>query len=125
MSHSVSQHLALDVREYDRIIRTFIPGYDAMLDALARWVKALRPGATSALDLGGGTGALTERMLTEIPSIHVTMVDLDPAMLAVANDRLGPFGARVVLKEGSFSSPSPTPMPSWRRSRCTMSKTSP
>ena len=25
-AHSVAQHLHLDIREYDRIIRTFIPG---------------------------------------------------------------------------------------------------
>jgi tRNA (cmo5U34)-methyltransferase len=107
MAHSVSQHLALDVRDYDRIVRTFIPGYDSMLDAVARWVRALRPTTQTVLDLGGGTGALTERMLTELPAAHVTLVDLDPAMLEVARDRLRVFGSRVTVKEGSFLDPLP------------------
>src|SRR5438093_564213 len=34
-AHSVAQHLHLDIREYDRIIRTFIPGYDQMFDVVA------------------------------------------------------------------------------------------
>ncbi|MEO8448176.1 MAG: class I SAM-dependent methyltransferase [Gemmatimonadota bacterium] len=107
MTHSVSQHLALDVRDYDRSVRKFIPGYDSILDAVARWVKAVRPNTRAVFDLGGGTGALTARILTELPAAHVTLIDLDPAMLGVATDRLAEFGSRVTLKEGSFFDPLP------------------
>ncbi len=56
--HSVESHLRLDISEYDRIIRTFIPGYDAMLSTiLAHLANALQENAT-IIDLGGGTGSL-------------------------------------------------------------------
>jgi ubiquinone/menaquinone biosynthesis C-methylase UbiE len=83
----VASHLGIDLTEYDERIRTFIPDYDAMLDAAAAVVK---PSARTIVDLGTGTGALAARVLDRVPAAHVVAIDADADILAVAARRLGP-----------------------------------
>ena len=77
-------------------IRTFIPGYDAMLDAAA---DALGGDERLIVDLGVGTGALAARCLARARRARVLGIDLDEGMLAAAARRLGP---RARLAHGSF-----------------------
>ena len=93
---SVSRHLGIDLSDYDARIRTFIPGYEAMLDAVA---GALRGDERLIVDLGIGTGALAERCLARARHARVVGVDLDGGMLAAAAARLG---TRATLTRGSF-----------------------
>jgi SAM-dependent methyltransferase len=92
----VARHLGIDLREYDSRIRTFIPGYEAMLDAAA---GALRGTERVIVDLGIGTGALAARCLRRAPAATVIGIDVDADMLRAAAERLG---SRVVLRKGSF-----------------------
>ena len=100
MSHSVRQHLHLDIDRYDEIIRQFIPGYDRMLEEVARAVAVSRP--ERVLDLGAGTGALTEAILEKCGGSVVELIDVDDEMLARARIRLQRFGGRVRLRRRSF-----------------------
>lgn len=95
-SSSVARHLGIDLREYDHRIRTFIPGYDAMLDAAA---AALRGDERLIVDLGIGTGALSARCLRRIPAARIVGIDLDSAMLAAVAARLK---GRLDVRAGSF-----------------------
>jgi len=108
MSHSVEKHLAVPPTAYDREIRRFVPGYDALLDEV---IDALRehlpPRPARVIDLGAGTGALSERILRTLPHLHMVALDADPEMLKRAASRLAPVGARVELKIGSFREPLP------------------
>ena len=61
-THSVRRHLRLEIAAYDETIRRFIPGYEEMLRVAARTLAPLRPGLV--IDLGAGTGALSEAILT-------------------------------------------------------------
>jgi len=105
MSHSVGQHLRLDIRDYDRLIRTFIPGYEAMLDCAAAAVASVTP--LRVLDLGAGTGALSERLLEQTTVTVVELWDVDPAMLDVARARLARFGDRARYLHRAFQEPFP------------------
>ena len=105
MSHSVGQHLRLDIRDYDRLIRTFIPGYEAMLDHAAAAVTAAAP--LRVLDLGAGTGALSERVLEQTAATVVELWDVDSAMLGVAEERLARFGDRGRYLHRAFQEPFP------------------
>ena len=105
MPHSVRRHLRVDVDAYDEIIRRFIPGYEAMLDAAARAVASVRPGL--ALDLGAGTGALSEAMLRHDAVGAIELIDVDPEMLDQARVRLERFGSRARFREQSFLDPLP------------------
>jgi SAM-dependent methyltransferase len=93
----VARHLGIDLREYDARIRTFIPGYESMLDAAA---AALRGDERLIVDLGIGTGAMAERCRRRIPKAKFVGVDQDAGMLRAAAARLG---TDVALSEGSFA----------------------
>jgi tRNA (cmo5U34)-methyltransferase len=92
----VAGHLGIRLAEYDRRIRTFIPYYEEMLEAAAALVS---PRAKMILDLGIGTGALSERCLAVARRARVTGIDTDAEILQMARRRLG---RRVELIHGRF-----------------------
>lgn len=106
MSHSVRKHLRVEVDAYDAAIRSFIPGYEAMLDAAASAVASIRPGLV--LDLGAGTGALSQTLLRQEGVGQVELLDVDAEMLDRARERLQPFGWRARFRERSFLDPLPS-----------------
>ena|SRR5687768_8943159 len=93
---SVSSHLGISVREYDRRIRTFIPNYAEMLEEAA---SVLDPDVQTIVDLGVGTGALSAQCLRRAPAARVIGIDADAEMLPLAQRRLGD---RATLKVGNF-----------------------
>ncbi len=103
--HSVRRHLRVEVSAYDEAIRRFIPGYEAMLDVAAAEIARVEP--RRVLDLGGGTGALSEAILLVAPHAVVELIDVDRDMLARARERLARFGARARFHEASFDDPLP------------------
>ncbi len=94
---SVASHLAIDLRDYDARIRSFIPRYDEMLDAAAATVNAAR--ARAIVDLGVGTGALASRVMRR-RDVRLVGIDEDEAILAVAQQRL--HARRSSFLAGSF-----------------------
>lgn len=105
MSHSVRRHLRVEVDAYDEIIRRFIPGYETLLVTAARAVAADGPGLV--LDLGAGTGALSEAILRHEAVGAIMLVDVDPEMLDQARARLERFRSRARFREQSFLDPLP------------------
>ena len=96
---SVAAHLGIAVRDYDALIRTFIPRYEEMLDAAAANLGALRHKPTLIVDLGIGSGALASRCLAVAPRARVVGVDSDSSMMALAERRLR---GRVTMLTGDF-----------------------
>lgn len=105
MGHSVRRHLGIEIRTYDETIRRFIPAYEAMLRVAAR--EAVRGRPELVLDLGAGTGALSEAILTACDSAALELIDVDSEMLARARTRLRRFAERVRFTELSFLGPLP------------------
>ena len=105
MNHSVRRHLRLEVETYDQSIRTFIPGYEEALRRAAEAVAAEHP--RTVLDLGAGTGALSEAILMHCETAVVELLDVDAEMLAAAKVRLERFGGRARFREASFLDPLP------------------
>ncbi len=105
--HSVKRHLDVEAQGYDVQIRRFIPHYDDMLaNAVELLARLVAPDA-HVLDLGAGTGALSEAVLNGLPAARVTLIDVDAEMLTEARRRLDGFGDRVAFQEGSFLDPLP------------------
>ena len=85
-----ASHLGIDLREFDARIRTFIPGYERLLDIAARALaNTVRGRSPLVIDLGVGTGALAARSVAAKPSIRIVGVDEDEGMLTAARKRLG------------------------------------
>jgi SAM-dependent methyltransferase len=100
MSHSVERHLGVASGSYDTTIRKFIVDYEEMVGTAVRAVAAVGPGRV--LDLGAGTGALSERLLAIMEETVVELWDVDDAMLGVARERLARFGDRARFIHRSF-----------------------
>lgn len=58
------------------------------------------------VDLGAGFGAVSERVLSRFPRSTVTCVDGSTEMMALARDRLAPYGARVSFYLADLANPS-------------------
>lgn len=76
-----------------------------MLATAVRVVGAANPALV--LDLGAGTGALSERLLSLTTATKVELWDVDDAMLLVARERLARFGDRARFIHRSFGEPLP------------------
>jgi ubiquinone/menaquinone biosynthesis C-methylase UbiE len=98
----VATHLGIDIAEYDRRIRTFIPDYEEMLDVVAAHVP---PRAQTIADLGVGTGALAARCLRRAAAARVVGIDVDREMMKLAERRLR---GQATLLYGTFLR---TPLP--------------
>jgi tRNA (cmo5U34)-methyltransferase len=90
---SVASHLHIPLDEYDARIRTFIPGYEQMLDAAAGALCAIDAAAPLIVDLGTGTGALAARCLSVRSDAKLIAIDEDAAILDMARQRLAATGA--------------------------------
>jgi len=101
-AHSVKRHLDVDADGYDVQIRRLIPHYNEMISTGVEVLQALAPADAHVLDLGGGTGALSAAVLDGLPGVRITLLDVDPDMLAEARRRLEPFAGRVAFLERSF-----------------------
>lgn len=100
---NVARHLRIDLADYDRRIRTFIPGYEEMLSAVATTVTLAHRKEPVIVDLGIGTGALAARCLAARPKAQVYGIDADPDILEMARRRLARRRpSRLTLEHADF-----------------------
>lgn len=64
-----------------------------------------------AVDLGGGSGRLIERILAQFPNARAANVDQSEAFLAIAERRLAPFGDRALLIHSQLQGDWPAQLP--------------
>ncbi len=98
--------------DYDARFPRLIPRYAEFHGVIVQRVTehlqgtADRGGPTPAhgpwLDLGCGTGQLSRRLLERLPDLRLHCVDLAPAMIERAREKLAPWGARVTFAVGNF-----------------------
>ncbi len=86
---------------YDEKIRQLVPKYDEMTALVVDRVAGRLPRAV--LDIGCGTGSLTERILDRLPEATATALDASPAMARQARERLARFGQRARVVEGDVT----------------------
>jgi tRNA (cmo5U34)-methyltransferase len=61
-----------------------------------------KPAGGPWLDLGCGTGELSRRLLERLPGLRLHCVDLAPAMIERAREKLAPWGTQVSFAIGNF-----------------------
>ncbi|MFO1463822.1 MAG: methyltransferase domain-containing protein [bacterium] len=74
---------------YDRYRRQLIPCFDAFYGAVAAMVPFDSEAAFRALDLGAGTGLLTQGLSRRFPKAQFTLIDFTAEMLEQARRRFG------------------------------------
>ena len=107
MPYSFEKHIHLEVGEYDRAIRTFIPRYEEMQAMIARWCASVLPPNPVIIDLGGGTGSLSAVIAERLPHAQIQLWDIDPKMMEAGKVRLSKYGSRISLVQKSFEEPLP------------------
>lgn len=85
---SATAHLGIRTGEYDKTIATLIPHYKELLAAAAEAVDILARDTPAVVDLGTGSGALAQQILTVRPQAQLIGIDADANMLGAATQRL-------------------------------------
>ncbi|MGA4688211.1 class I SAM-dependent methyltransferase [Micromonospora sp. AB353] len=76
-------------RDWEAVMRHYQPGRDEMLAAgLAAVEQAHGRTPERVLDIGGGPGTTAEAVLRRWPGAHVTVLDVDPVLLALTETAL-------------------------------------
>jgi tRNA (cmo5U34)-methyltransferase len=98
----IRQHFEEEARDFDQIIRTLIPDYPRMLEALIAALPFDGAAHISVIDLGCGTGSVAQGVRDAFPNAHVTCLDLAENMIAMAQSKLARYsGVRFVV--GDFT----------------------
>jgi trans-aconitate 2-methyltransferase len=92
--------------------------YDRVADPMTRWGthvldRLVLGGGETVLDVGCGTGRVTELLLDRLPAGRVVANDYSGDMLAVAAQRLERFGDRVRFAGGDVLDLAPAALEGW------------
>lgn len=100
---AVEKYYRFHSRIYDATRWSFLFGRDAILDEVIR--AGARP--RRILEVGCGTGKNLASLCRRFPDAAVVGVDLSPAMLAHAAEKIEPFGSRAQLLQCAYAAPLP------------------
>jgi SAM-dependent methyltransferase len=73
---------------WDRQQEAYLPDREERFAALLDTVEAVSGPAPRVLDLAGGTGSISLRVLRRFPRATTALVDVDPVLLAIARESL-------------------------------------
>ena len=107
-SRTMRREFDREAEGYDRTARASMPGYTDLHGMLLRGIPFLPTRSFRILELGVGTGTLTERLLSQFPHAHVTGVDLSPKMIARARTKLRGYRSRFELVDTPLEEFAPT-----------------
>ena len=85
------------VARFDRMQDRYLAHRRERFEVIVRILRKTQPADCRVIDLGCGTGSLTEAILDALPESRVIGVDLDGALLLLAEQRLQRFGNRAKL----------------------------
>lgn len=80
--------------DYDRRLQRFVPDFQEFYGAVPEFAPFEREAELGVLDLGAGTGLLSEMVADRFPKAALTLVDFSEKMLDVARQRLAGRGDR-------------------------------
>jgi SAM-dependent methyltransferase len=91
-------------QEWDAQQEAYMPDREERFAAMLDVVEVVCGSAPRVLDLAGGTGSITRRLLQRVPGATSVIVDVDPALLAIAT---GTFAGddRVAIRPADLATP--------------------
>ncbi len=90
MKH-VKNHFEEEAEEFDQLIQTIIPFYEDMVSALVLSLPFHPKEQIKILDLGCGTGNISQKIKEKFPNARITCVDLAENMIKMAKTKLSPY----------------------------------
>ena len=84
----IKEHFEKEAAVFDKLFFKVVPRYDEMIQAVAQAAPFHRKDKLKVLDLGCGTGNLTQKIITAFPNAHVTCMDMAENMLKMAKAKL-------------------------------------
>lgn len=97
------QHFDVLAEEYDDLFVSHMYDYDVTHEMILTMLLFPSARTVRVLELGTGTGNLTQKVLTRFPHSTVVGYDLSEQMLAQARAKLAAFEARLQLGQGDIS----------------------
>jgi len=88
----VKNHFQKEAEIFDGLIRTLIPNYEEMIEALAGVLPFHPREHVSILDLGSGTGNVSWAIKKRFPQAHLTCLDLAENMIQNTRHKLAEYG---------------------------------
>lgn len=90
--------------QYDGLRRKLLPCFDSFYRTVLDAIPFTPEQSFSFVDLGAGTGLLAAMVLDNFPNAHVTMIDLAPDMLELAEQRLSDMEGRFTVQVADYTS---------------------
>ena len=87
---------------WDRQQEAYLPDREERISAMLDVVAAVTNGAPRVLDLAGGTGSISLRVLRRFTTAQVTLLDMDPLLMGIAR---ATFGNRIEYVSLDLRSP--------------------
>src|ERR1051325_4081791 len=100
---SVREVFDRTAKDYDRARRQLVPCFDDFYDTVLKRLSYQADDAFSVLDLGAGTGLLSLFIAQTFPHAQLTLVDVSPQMLTIAQERFSAGDRRVQFLTGDFA----------------------
>jgi len=86
----LKKHFNKEAEAFDKQVQKNIPCYNEMLTALINAIPNNKD-SPKILDLGCGTGNITQKALNRFPEAEVTCLDLSENMIEIAKDKLSSY----------------------------------
>lgn len=98
---NVQEHFDSEAQHYDNLILTLIPYYNKMTDVLIEGLPFNEKEDLNILDLGCGTGNISQKIKKRFSTAHITCVDLSENMINIAKNKLSDY-SNIVYKLADF-----------------------
>ena len=92
-------------RRWDRQQAAMIPDREERFEAMLEALELPSGSCPRMLDLGCGTGSLSERFLRRYPGARSVAVDYDPVLLEIGRAGMGDFGGRLAWVDADLRRP--------------------
>jgi ubiquinone/menaquinone biosynthesis C-methylase UbiE len=89
--------------EYDKTRRQFIPCFDAFYSTVIQLIPFSTGDSFEAMDLGAGTGLLSQFVIATFPNARITLIDIADQMLEQAKTRLQSYGNQMCFKVSDYA----------------------
>jgi tRNA (cmo5U34)-methyltransferase len=84
----IKKHFEKEATVFDKLFFKVVPRYQEMMQAIIEAIPFSKQDQLKIIDLGCGTGNLTQKLITTYPHAHVTCIDMAENMLKMAKAKL-------------------------------------